>query len=200
QLTIARRGFSSHLRQRAVAVRGLHVLAGPLGDVFPVMGVVVDGRGAGAGRAGAGGAVVLAGERDAVALVGAGLRGGGAGLGGGGERARERSGEGGGGEGGLGVHVRQISVFWQRVSIGRGNCRAGLAEPLGPASMLTGAYPMSYRKHRSRIRDRWNFSSALTDIRKLECIGDAAILERFSIKPICDRHCERSEAIQGHRR
>src|SRR5208337_869402 len=25
-------------------------------------------------------------------------------------------------------------------------------------------------------------------------------LERFSIKPICDRHCERSEAIQGHRR
>jgi len=28
----------------------------------------------------------------------------------------------------------------------------------------------------------------------------SAGLERFSIKPICDRHCERSEAIQGHRR
>ena len=27
-----------------------------------------------------------------------------------------------------------------------------------------------------------------------------SLLERFSIKPICDRHCERSEAIQGHRR
>ena len=47
--------------------------------------IIVDGRSAGAARAGAGGAVVLAGERDAVALVGAGLRRGGTGLGDGGE-------------------------------------------------------------------------------------------------------------------
>ena len=64
------------------------------------MGIVVGGLGAGAGRASAGGAIVLAGERDAVALVGAGLRRSRARLGGGGERAGERSGERRGGDGG----------------------------------------------------------------------------------------------------
>ena len=79
-----------HRLQRAVALGGLHAFAGALGDIFPGMRVVVDGRGARAAGAGAGGAIVLAGQRDAVALVGAGLGRGGAGLGGGGERRGRR--------------------------------------------------------------------------------------------------------------
>src|SRR6202011_3963483 len=68
--------------------------------------VIVDGRRAGATRAGAGGAIVLAGERNAVALVGARLGGSRAGFGGGGhgERGGERAGERHCGACGLGVH------------------------------------------------------------------------------------------------
>src|SRR5271157_5920731 len=106
-------------------VRGLHVLAGPLGDIFPVMRVVVGGLRAGAAGAGAGGAVVLAGERDAVALVGAGLCGRGAGLGGGGELAGERGGKGGGGDGGLGVHGVRSPSSIKRLASGSAGCRAG---------------------------------------------------------------------------
>ena len=69
-----------HLRQRAVALRRRHALAGSLGDILPVMRIVIDGRGAGAGGAGAGGAVVLAGEGDAVALSAPGWAGAGPAL------------------------------------------------------------------------------------------------------------------------
>ena len=78
-----------HRGQGAMALGGLDVLAGALGDIFPMGGIVIDGRCSGAGRAGAGGAVVLAGERDAVALVGARLHRGGTRLGGGCERGGE---------------------------------------------------------------------------------------------------------------
>src|SRR5271157_5548258 len=118
------------------------------------MGIVVDGRGAGAGRAGAGGAVVLAGERNAVALVGAGLGGGGAGLRDGGERARQRSGEGGGGDGGPGVHGRQISVFNQKASVKARRDAGPVSGALGPAIRLSPCCSRSYRTLRSRIRDR----------------------------------------------
>src|SRR5271166_975248 len=118
---------SSHLGQGAVAVRGLHALAASIGDIFPVMRIVVDGRCAGAARAGAGCAVVLAGERDAVALVGPGLDGGRAGLGGGGEGAGERGGERRGGDGGLGVHVVKSPSSTE----GRYDEAAG-PEPFGP--------------------------------------------------------------------
>ena len=57
-----------------------HGFARAFGDVFPLVRIIVGGLRAGAGRAGAGGAVVLAGERYAVALVGAGLRRGGPAL------------------------------------------------------------------------------------------------------------------------
>src|SRR5271156_152782 len=97
---------SLHRGQRAVAARGLHLFAAALGDIFPVMRIVVDGRGAGAGRAGAGGAIVLAGERDAEALVGARLRRSRTRLGGGSEGAGERGGKRGGGDGGSDVHKR----------------------------------------------------------------------------------------------
>ncbi len=70
-----------------MALRSLHALARAFGDIFPMPGIVIDGRGARATRAGAGGAIVLAGKRNPVALVRARLRGGGTGLGGGGGRA-----------------------------------------------------------------------------------------------------------------
>src|SRR5271157_2725020 len=110
-------------------VRGLHVLAGSLGDIFPVMRVVVGGLRAGAAGAGAGGAVVLAGEGDAVALVGAGLCGRRAGLGGGGEGAGERGGERGGGDGGPGVHCVKSPSSNNKLARG-----AAGATPVGGAS------------------------------------------------------------------
>src|ERR1700735_2670268 len=87
-----------------MAFRRRHAFASALGDIFPVAGIVIDGRRSGAARSGAGGAIVLAGHGDTVALVGSGLGRGGPRLGGGGERGGERAGEGGGGEGGSWVH------------------------------------------------------------------------------------------------
>src|SRR6516164_4612039 len=97
-------GSSSHLGQRAVALRRRGPFARALGDVLPLVRIVVDGLRSGAARAGAGGAVVLAGERNAIALVGAGLDRRGSRLGGGGEGGGKRAGERGGGDGGSGVH------------------------------------------------------------------------------------------------
>src|ERR1700722_17164721 len=87
-----------------MAFRRRHAFASALSDIFPVAGIVIDGRRSGAARAG--GAIVLAGQGDAVALVGSGLCRGGPRLGGGGERGGEREGEGGGGDGGSGVHPK----------------------------------------------------------------------------------------------
>ena len=75
----------SHLGERTVALRRHHRVASALLHIFPGVGVVVDGGGARAGGAGAGRAIVLARERNAIALVGAGLDRGRAGLGGAGQ-------------------------------------------------------------------------------------------------------------------
>jgi hypothetical protein len=82
----------SHLHQRAVAFWRRDALACTLGDILLVMRIVVDGRCSGAGRAGAGRAVILAGKRDAVALIRVGLHWHGAGLGDAGERRETTNG------------------------------------------------------------------------------------------------------------
>src|SRR5437764_14241688 len=76
--------------QRAVALGRLDGRAGAVGDIFERTAVIVLARGSGAGRAGARGAIVLAGERNAEALLLAGLRLDRAGAGrGGGQRGKD---------------------------------------------------------------------------------------------------------------
>src|SRR5262249_56087784 len=67
--------------ERAHALRGFHGRAGSLGHVLPGVALVVDLGGPRTGGAGTGGAIVLAGESDAVAFVGIGLRRGRSGRG-----------------------------------------------------------------------------------------------------------------------
>src|SRR3990167_7562676 len=99
--------------QRAIAIGRLDRGAGALGDQLPGVALVVDRRGAGAGGAGTGGAVVLAGQRDAIALFLGGLVGGDGGTAGGERREGER------GDGDLGlVHEERPCV--ERMSAGAG--------------------------------------------------------------------------------
>src|SRR5438067_6687391 len=81
--------------QRAVALGRLDRRAGALGDIFPRVALEILARRARAAGAGTRFAVVLAGERNAVALVHAGLRRNRTGLG---RRSGQRGKHGGGGK------------------------------------------------------------------------------------------------------
>ena len=64
------RNVAIEFLKRTHAIAGqFHVHAGARGDILPGIALVVDAGGTGTGGAGAGGTVILAGERNAVALL-----------------------------------------------------------------------------------------------------------------------------------